>query len=213
MRVLLASEGSLDVGPSGAVTKLVRRVLGAALRRDLAEHEIEETTQTRLHKLDPKNGLEKKLRTTLRVAIARRCDCAVIVIDRDGPKNDARLGHLRAARQAAESSPDGDLRSLATRTAVGVAVETVESWLLFDERGLNAGISPGAAIPRQRDPEKWSADRKPKGRFLALLRLSTRDAGNEVLYAAVADACDPSSLEKDSASFRALANELRERLI
>lgn len=161
MKILLVSEGALDVGATrggaehgderrGAVGVLVRRLLEEKLGREVRDWEIERDVLPRVHdRSDSVSGYPRKVMLAIAAAKERRCSAVAIVVDRDRTEGTKRLGQLREGRALAEQAGN----PLAYKAALGVAVEMVEAWLLADEQALNEafGLQPKvAAIP---DPE------------------------------------------------------------
>jgi hypothetical protein len=138
VRLLLVSEGLLDVGTSGrrepaddsgderrgAVSVLVRRMLEEKLGRDVADREIERDVLPRVHaRSDQVSGYPRKVLLAIKEAALRGCTSVAIVVDRDRTPGGSRLAELRAGRALAEAAGE----PLAYRTALGVAVEMAEA--------------------------------------------------------------------------------------
>jgi len=158
MRLLLASEGGRDIGRSGhdperhagAVRVLVARIVGHKLGRQLKPEEVVARKLPRLHHGNGQpSGYPRKVDLAIKGAMVDGYTAVVIVVDRDRTPGRERLKSLEkgVAMARAGNCP------LADRTAVGVAIETAEAWLLADEVALNAvlGLDPKwTALP---DPE------------------------------------------------------------
>lgn len=219
MRMLVVSEGKLDVGGDaelGPVTVLVRRMIEATLGRDLRPNEIEGEPMPRLNTVRLGKGRETRLRTALRAAEANGKDCVAFVIDRDGHANSGRRDALRAARSEIEQS-GGALGALAERTAIGVAVETVEAWLLADEGALNAALAPTRPIDRHKDPEALSGGPKdpkhPKVVLSECIARATHDRDQRGHYEAIALEARLELIEERCPNgFAPFAAELRTRV-
>jgi hypothetical protein len=186
VRLLLVSEGVLDVGMAGdqgeerrgAVGVLVRRLLEEKFGRDVADWEIESAHLPRTHaRSEDVSGYPRKVLLAIEEAAARGCSSVAIVVDRDRTDGGSRLSELRAGRALAE----GQGEPLAYKTALGVAVEMVEAWLLADEQALNEALAltpPTAAIP---DPEQLDGGPRteayPKNVLRALMKRAGAVAG------------------------------------
>lgn len=182
MKILVLSEGALDHGDTfdskhateraarrsvdgqpdrrGAVTILVRRLLEEKLGRAIAESEIVTRALPRVNRRSTaQSGYEYKVRDAIVEARISKCSAVVIVVDRDGTLPGLRLTALAAGRTRAEQEGE----ALAAKTALGVAVVTVEAWLLADETALNTALDlrpPAATTP---SPELLDgAARSPK---------------------------------------------------
>jgi hypothetical protein len=219
VRLLIVSEGALDVGSAhedgserrGAVGVLVRRLLEEKLGRELRDWEIECEHLPRTHAgSEGVSGYPRKVLLAIEEAAARGCTSVVIVVDRDRTEGGSRLAELRAGRDLAETRDE----PLAYKTALGVAVEMVEAWLLADEQALNEGLGlapPTHAIP---DPEgldgRRGTDTYPKSIFRTLVRRG-RAAGASP-YDVVASRARIDVLERSCRlGFAPFAGEVRER--
>ncbi len=182
MKILVLSEGALDHGDTldskhatgraarrsidgqpdrkGAVTILVRRLLEEKLRRTIAESEIVTRALPRVNRRSTaQSGYEYKVRDAIVEARISKCSAVVIVVDRDGTSPGLRLTALAAGRALADQQGE----ALAGKTALGVAVETVEAWLLADETALNAALDPHPPAATTPSPELLDgAARSPK---------------------------------------------------
>lgn len=216
MRVLVVSEGKLDIGApnegsQGAVRILCRRVLSDALGRDVSDHELESDVLARVHSSSVNvSGYARKVELALVEARARNCNALVIVVDRDRTPGTTRRDQLREGRELAAKNH----RELAERTAIGVAIETVEAWLLSDEVALNAVLKTSASIPTQPSPEKLDGaprtGRHPKVHLQQLI--ARADASCTEPYDQIAEQLRLDVLEKRCPEgFAPLAHELRER--
>jgi hypothetical protein len=224
VRLLLVSEGALDVGTSGrggpaneegderrgAVSVLVRRVLAEKFGRDIADHEIERAVLPRVHaQSDQVSGYPRKVMLAIKEAAARRCTSVAIVVDRDRTPGGSRLAQLREGRALSEGSGE----PLAQGTALGVAVETVEAWLLADEKALNDALGLAPPTPAIAGPEELDGGPKteshPKNVFRKLVKRGT-SAGEP--YDGVAERVRLELLERRcKLGFAPFAEEVRER--
>jgi hypothetical protein len=187
VRLLLVSEGVLDVGVAvrrggahddgderrGAVSVLVRRLLEQKFGRDIQDWEIESAILPRVHaRSEVVSGYPRKVCLAIQEAAARGCTSVAIVIDRDRTESGARLRELRDGRTLAEQQGE----PLAYKSAVGVAIETVEAWLLADEKALNDALSLSPPALKIEDPEGLDGGPKtstyPKNVFRELMSRS-----------------------------------------
>lgn len=221
MKMLLVSEGPRDIGrsrthdgdaasPAGALTVLVRRLLGEHFRREIHGWEIDCSELARVHEHSGGvSGFARKVQLAVVVAAARGYSCAAVVVDRDGPANSGRIGELRKGRELAE----GHHKDLADHTALGVAVETVEAWLLADEWGINEALHPTPPAT-ECSPESLGGRRDtaehPKTRFLSLVGTTGRTPAEA--YDLVASAVRLDVVERACPQgFAPFATELRTR--
>jgi hypothetical protein len=224
VRLLLVSEGQLDVGTSGrrqsagddgddrrgAVSVLVRRLLEEKLGRDVADREIEREVLPRVHaRSDQVSGYPRKVLLAITEAALRGCTSVAIVVDRDRTPGGSRLAELRAGRTLAETNGV----PLAYRTALGVAVEMVEAWLLADEQALNEVLRPAPPAEAISDPEQLAGgprtDSYPKTVFRKLVE---RGEGPDAPYDQVAARLRIELLERRCrVGFAPFADEVRQR--
>ena len=118
----------------------------------------------RVHRRRPTlSGYEHKVRDAIVEARISGCTAVVVVVDRDGSAVGLRLTALSAGRTQA----DGEGEALAKKTALGVAVETVEAWLLADETALNTALDPHPHAAMTPSPELLAgaarSEKHPKG--------------------------------------------------
>lgn len=214
MRVRVVSEGMLDTGDGirlGAVGVLVKRLLSEKLGREVADWEIEGDRLPRTHERSQDvRGYERKVDLAIQAAAADGCSSVAIVVDRDRTAGRQRLDLLEAGRQLAVQRGD----TLAERTAVGVAVETVEAWLLADERALNEALRLAPPTGSIQAPESLTGGPKtehhPKEKLRALLeRCRTEQKGS---YEAVAEQVTLEQVElRCPVGFAPFAAEVRKR--
>jgi hypothetical protein len=218
VRLLVVSEGALDVGSGsgdddgrGAVSVLLRRVLEETLGRDIADWEIERDVLPRVHEQsDRVSGYPRKVQLAIVEARARGCSSVAIVVDRDRTDGGSRLAMLRAGRSLAEAEG----QPLAYHTALGVAVEMVEAWLLADEQALNETLGLAPPVPRFPDPEQLAGrpgtDTYPKTIFKGLIK--RRTTTSDTPYDDVAARVRIEVIEsRCRLGFAAFAEEVRER--
>lgn len=212
MTVLVISEGTRDIGDSseerqGAVKVLVQRLLSREWGRDVDLWEIETDVLKRFHR---GNGYARKVQMAITEARVKKCKALVIVVDRDGPKNTRRLSELREGRALEEQRGE----EMAKKTVLGVAVETVEAWLLADIKALNKGLQLSPPQNAIQDPEQLFDSPRganhPKTIFENLFRQATSPGDP---YSTVAGWIDLTVLEQRCPEgFGPLVDELRERL-
>jgi hypothetical protein len=146
MKILVYGEGPQDMGRgedehARVVCKLVQRIV--SLSCGVPERAIE-TTGAKLAFLS-KRGLDGKATAAIHEADRMGFDAAVIVVDRDGNgTNGTKRKKLDDGRLDARNTT-------ALPAAIGVAVETMDAWLLADERALTAAM--GVSVARQPNPE------------------------------------------------------------
>lgn len=227
MRLLLVSEGALDVGAAGrdhggaahgeddtskgAVGVLVRRVLEERLGREIQAWEIEGDVLPRVHRASESvSGYARKVQLAIEEARIRGCSSVAVVVDRDRTAGSSRLSQLREGRSLAEQQGN----PLAYATALGVAVETVEAWLLADEQALNEALSLNPRAPAIPDPEGLDGGPKteshPKNVLRKLIRSSP--AAGATPYDDVAERVRLDVLQRRCrVGFAPFADEVRER--
>jgi hypothetical protein len=134
----------------------------------------------------------------------------VILVDRDGKRvGGDRLTKLREGRRTAASE-------VPTCAAVGVAIETIEAWLLADEGAMTEVI--GVNIARQPDPETLDGAKGTPRHPKAVLEACMTPAKARGLRAAdikrrIAEAADLKVVEaRCSAGFGRFAQEVRSEL-
>ncbi|HZU95660.1 MAG TPA: DUF4276 family protein [Planctomycetota bacterium] len=219
MKLLIFSEGpsdvgsptaSWDVGAHGAIRALTASVLARRFGRAINEWEIEVEHLPRLQRT---NGFPSKVVAAIRLARSRQCTSAAIVIDNDRT-GDRRLRLLSEGRDDALADGDPSMAALANHTALGVAVECMEAWLLADEGALSRAAE--AEIARQPDPETFQgrpgeADH-PKARLASVLALHEGDKHPAELREAAARNANPENVAARCPSFKKYADELRQRV-
>lgn len=227
MRLLLVSEGPLDVGTAGrgrgdpehgegeerrgAVGVLVRRVLADKMGREVSDWEIERDVLPRVHaRSEAVSGYPRKAHLAIEEARIRGCTAVAIVVDRDRTEGGSRLAQLREGRDLAEKSGN----PLAYRAALGVAVEMVEAWLLADEQALNEALGLDPKAPAIPDPEGLDGGPKtesyPKTVFRKLVERGRAVSGAP--YDDVAERVRLDVLERRcKLGFAPFAEELRKR--
>lgn len=205
MRVLLLSEGNTDVTLAtpdvceGAARVFLRRLLEEAIGRQLSEWEIDGGRLPRLHR---GHGFREKV--CLAIAIHSRKDdvrSLVILIDRDGPANSDRVRLLEGGRADAEEEG----YRLALNTAVGVAVEMLEAWLLADAGALEAVVQASGAAP---DPESCLNPKSRLKRLIEHAQISPRDA-----YDRLAAQAELRLVKQRCHAFERFDKEVRQRVV
>lgn len=205
MQVMLLSEGNTDVtitmhaDTQGALRVFVRRILEKEFGRTVTEWEIRGGKLPRLHKRKL-GGFQGKVRQAIiDHSINSDISHLGISIDRDGPANKQRLALLCAGRDVAEQEG----YRLASSTALGVAVEMIEAWLLADTKALAniLGVSGSTS-----DPESFS---DPKAKLNELKKESLLSV-NEI-YDHLAEQADLDVVMKRCPSFEQFVSEIRQR--
>ena len=198
MKLLLFGEGSTDVGhPTrgaggigvvsrlGAIGELVRRLASEKFGREVQEWEIDCDRLPRLHHA---RGLEDKTKRAIQEAAVRGCTSVAVVIDRDRTPGNDRLDRLRGGRDELASIGI----ALANQTAVGVAIEAVEAWLLADEHALNDALDPEPSASGFPEPESLDgppgSPTHPKPLFVDIVKRARRKVDDA--YQAVASIAD-----------------------
>ena len=133
-------------------------------------------------------------------------DAVIIVIDRDGPKNAGRIDSLKRGRASLQTT---------VPSALGVAQEMVESWLLGDPGAWRRAFGPDVPpLPPQPEEETKAggSPRYAKRVFRELVATAQPDtrAGWLELYTTVAHHSDWEALEGNCPkSFAPFAREVR----
>ena len=205
MKVLLFGEGNSDVTVDsqerqGAVSILLRKILESSGNSDAR---ITGARWPRIHEKRTTSGFSQKVDAAIALANTRGADAVAIVVDRDGDRK--RLGMLQDGRKKAGERVDRPYAALAGRTAIGIAVEMLEAWLIADAGALSAVVNGDGAMP---DPESL---RNPKEKIDELLD----DAGVSVAegYDAIAEQARLDELERRCPAFRNFAREVQEHLL
>jgi hypothetical protein len=206
MKILVYGEGPQDVGRGedeyvGVVRTLVERLITEC--PDSSDEKITFRGR-RLGRLHGGKGFKRKARIAINEARRQGYDCVVIVIDRDGRRQ--KNGRL----QALNDGRDEALRTAYFPTAIGVAIETMEAWLLADERALSECL--GRAVDKQPSPEKLSGKKgtpeHPKTRLNTLI-----DGDDGKLKQRIAEQVDLPTIERRCPKgFKPFADEIRAHL-
>lgn len=219
--MLLFGEGKADVGVEsagwdadarrGVVRIMMQAVLERHFGREIQDWEI---AVERLPHLHGESGYVAKVRAAIKEARRRECSCVAVVVDRDRTTpGDRRMKRLQEGRADAQRGPDSRLAELAHRTALGVAVECVEAWLLADEVALTRALA--TPVGRVSNPEtlagKPGTDQHPKQVLLALFPRKIECSTGEMLERIAHEVEDPGTVESRCPSFGAYAAELRAR--
>ena len=148
-RILFVGEGVTDVGdaktasalwlsgdasdgearaerePRGVVPILVLRSL-----RETSQQKVRvERCSSYLRRLHGRS-FARKIRVAMIDAVWMGADGIVIVVDRGGRKNSARLDEMRRGKESAEKD------RVRVPAALGIAIEELEAWLLADEQAI-----------------------------------------------------------------------------
>ena len=130
---------------------------------------------------------------------AEPLDAVVLVADRDGPRNAARLREMQEGRDSYGPS--------ALPCALGVPVEMFDAWMIADTEAIEAAV--GDAARAQPCPEALA---DPKAAADAIFE-TRRGAGLGPKYAIVAREVDLDALAKTCPQgFAPFAQEVRERI-
>ena len=224
MRMLLLSEGSYDIGTrasradheqrQGAVRVFVRRILEEHWNRNgIAAVEIDADVLARVHEHSSDvSGHERKVHLAIVEAELRNCTCVAIVVDRDGERNQARLNALSAGRDEAEKKGE----ALAQHTAIGLAIETVEAWLLADEQALTRALNLNPPQQQLPAPEELDgapgSDKHPKAVFLSIV--ARTEVAPSDAYDSVAELARLDHVERRCPlGFARFADQLRTRCV
>lgn len=144
MKLLVFGEGPNDVGKPGSLPEsgTLQRLISLVLQNIEVSYE-----RMQIMHLGPrrsKGGFQEKVRLAFREAELRNSDALVYVVDQDGDAK--REEKLKKARdQQATSIP----------SAVGVAIKTIEAWLLADETAIAKAFS-SETPSTTKNPEKLS---------------------------------------------------------
>jgi hypothetical protein len=126
-------------------------------------------------------------------------DAVVVLVDRDGAKNDRRLSDMQQGRNEYGESQ--------LPCALGVAVETFDAWMIADPHGIAA--ANGDAEKAHAKPEET---RLPKDVADAIFGTSG-GTGLGPVYAVVAENANLANLEKACPrGFKPFADEVRRRI-
>lgn len=134
MKLLVCGEGTSELGrpeQAGVVETLVRR----CLETDAQRLTFEVVKVSQLPKDRAQAGEARRARQAIDEARRRRCDGFVYVRDADGH-------HAERRRQLDEAFANLDVPHV-----VGIAVETLEAWLLSDPDAVRAVLRATAAVP------------------------------------------------------------------
>ena len=135
MKLLVSGEGVTELGrpgQAGIIDTIVRRCLDDDARRLIAFDN---------HRYSPmrREGRGDTPRAENALAEARRRDCDGVIIVRDADRDaDARRVHLEAA-----------CRRHDIPWVVGVAIETIEAWVLADEAAVRMVLSRSVELPER----------------------------------------------------------------
>lgn len=199
MRIVVLSEGNTDIRVGlhdvvrGVIGVFVQRLLADAKKVDRSEIHIK---GDRLPRLNRGGSFDRKVE----LAIGQnegKCDGMVIVVDRDGERNRGRIQLLESGRSRCR-------QVLAGKTALGVAVEEMEAWLLADTTALADVLGVDGATP---DPETLS---DPKSHLAMLAQGSALSVPE--YYDQLAGKANIDAIAKRCRAFDRFAREIRERI-
>jgi hypothetical protein len=175
MRALIVSEGTHEQGREnceGALSILVRRLLDRAT--DIRQEKVSDR-KVRVHLQPGKTpGYQKRALAWMNFAETEGFDAVVIVIDQD--KETGRVAQFAKAQ--------ADQR-LSIPRALGVAIRTIDAWMLADEvalsKALEHTVSTQPAPEGIPDPKQVAAD---------LLAESDRPLSQTKMYSKVSTTAD-----------------------
>lgn len=199
MHVVLLSEGNTDVRVGlfaearGAIAVLLQRLLAASLNAPESAVRVE---GQRLPRLQSGGGYERKMRLAIELYDGK-ADGLAVVVDRDGNENRDRLRLLEVGRQSATAS-------LSQRTAIGVAIEMMEAWLLADTGALATILNATGAQP---DPETIP---NPKAVMCTLAESAGKKPAS--CYDELAANCNIQVVRNRCRAFEEFAREVRQRI-
>ena len=184
-RVLALTEDGIqsdDPSPCGVVPILVLRSLAEAKRARRFSFRASSRSRRRSHK----GGYGKQVLMAITDAVHDKASAVVVVTDRDGESNQSRLTEMVRGRELAES------KGLVCPTALGLAIEELEAWLLADEMAIASatGKRPDRLLP---DPE---ADDNPKATLQTYLPKISDAQEGPWPYEAIAEVIDLETLKK-----------------
>jgi hypothetical protein len=208
MRIRFIGEGPDDVGRAdhtGVTQILVRRIIAERMGTEPDTSGWVAAPVIRLHR---PRGLDEKTRLAMKEAHREGFDAVVVVLDRDGKgsNDEGRLKQLRKGREAASEK-------VPIHAALGVAIETMEAWLLADETALSATL--GCVVPQQPEPEKLAGEKgsqaHPKARLHGLIGDSPRqEEPTGIIKRAIAEKASIKILERRCpAGFKPFATDVR----
>jgi len=188
-RIQFVGEGVTDIGGerhTGVVPRLTEKVLTQRLERPVA-FEAERVPLPRFHR---SRGYETKVACAIREANRQGFDGIAIVVDRDGDTE--RIKRLKKGVEDASSE-------VPLPAVVGVAVETIEAWLLADEQAIREALDCDVAAGI--DPEKLTGRPgtmdHPKDRLAELLARDTDEGRtNSERFDTIADRANVAVVER-----------------
>jgi hypothetical protein len=148
-------------------------------------------------------GFARKVKAAMVDAVREKASAVVFVSDRGGERNRKRLEEMKNGRN--EATADG----IDVPTALGLAIEELEAWLLADETVVSdvTGAAVSGALP---DPE---LDPDPKATLSKLWTQAADEAEAWRSYEAIAEKLDIGRLRRRCPrGFEPFHQEVRERL-
>jgi len=154
VRIMFVGEGVTDVGdvrcpstmavsdreqhesappqqsPRGVIPILVLRSLKQGCKQSTLSFERHARHFARLHA----RGFARKVKAAMVDARRQGVQALAIVVDRGGQKNANRLQEMELGRQQANAD------NVTIPTALGLAIEELEAWLLCDEKAIAAAL-------------------------------------------------------------------------
>lgn len=197
IRILVAGEGTADVGSNhlldspaeeaegriGAIRVFVERILRESFVRNPPPIESGAERLSTIGRRHKANGFDGKVKAVIKEARIRGYDSLAVVVDRDRTARGERWELLEKGRTDALAAGE----PLAERTAIGVAIETVEAWLLADVLALNQALELDPPAEQPTAPEELDGpprtDRHPKivlGKIIARAMNATAPSLEEI---------------------------------
>lgn len=118
----------------------------------------------------------------------------VVVVDNDRMPCNSRFNSLKRK-----------INKISVPVVIGVAIESVESWLLADEQALNSALGV-TQIPKLPSSSKI---KKPKDKLAQIVKKYADQPVSRGLYSQIADRADKKVLDKRCKSFNRFHNELK----
>lgn len=168
MRIGILGEGPTEVGPLVAPPGSNVHPAGGALR-GIVERILQEKGVEAEWVDGPRprgvGSIISRLPQHLSIIREQGAEVCVVLVDRDRKKE-----RLQTLKRKYQAFPEKDLLP----TAIGVAIETIEAWILADERAISIALGETCQIERGPNPEtlngKRGEDRHPKMVLRQLLK-------------------------------------------
>jgi len=151
-------------------------------------------------------GYAMRVRLAMINAKAFSYDGVIAVVDRDGKCNKDRIKELREGRDRAHEY--GSL----IPCALGVAIETIEAWILGDREALKQGLGFSPARPVAHPEKIWGNEgsgNHPKDRIRDLFAQDDSERSDPEMVRDVVSLADPATLKRTCpAGFAPFAEEV-----